>query len=99
MRVVTKSELAAYDAMIAKHRPRIFDLHIELDVDDGSYVEITEFPGERDSDEMESWIDVDWKVMEAFPTIMAELEKHLDFLSQQAANDKAVRRAESGYAD
>jgi len=94
---MTRDNLKSFNALVAAADEIITDVGIEIEVD-GEDVEICDFPAVAEQDERDDWLEFDWTAINQFPEIADELERTLDAYSRHAADDAAVRRAESGYA-
>lgn len=103
---MTRIEMDAYEAMLVARGPRLTgepDGSVEILVD-GEHVEIDGVPviqdpcGEQYCDCDGSHEELDRDALAAFPEILAEIIRGGEISTELWAMDRAVRRAESGYA-
>ncbi len=98
MATMTRADFEAFEAWLKARSGPTVEVSFEVELDTGDWVEITELPGVEFSEEDGDWVDTEFEALDRWPEIQTAAFKDAGFAMRMAAEDHAIRRAESGYA-
>lgn len=93
----TQADLETFRADLKAHDGPTLSHYLELELADGEYVELEDWPARREQDEQDDWLDYVWELIPE--AIQTQLQRSLQLDAEMAAADYYTMRAEQGWRD